>query len=319
MLAVVHISMWFYKCTSIEMQTATFADTNRNDYDKEHCKKGSSHNKVKLHSPVIIVGGGSSSDSRRSRHTIKRSTKLVKADVTGEFGKVAIKAYKKPFVSALSCIKVSSLFPDELKPRSQKLSFALDQLWMASMILPVANLGAASPTWGGFMQLASKGENYERTRIEILPFINRQPTNPSSIYTALNFAREQSSLHGMETCFVTFDQPLYAKAIEIVASDEILQGVVVRLDGFHLLMSFRSSWLYHGRQWTRSSMGISLCPSISGAYDDRSCICPRPSSSSADLSGAFYFYDDRDGKQDKRKSFGFTQGHHWSETGGSRG
>jgi hypothetical protein len=48
-------------------------------------------------------------DSRRSRHTIKRSTKLVKADVTGEFGKVAIKAYKKPFVSALSCIKVSSL------------------------------------------------------------------------------------------------------------------------------------------------------------------------------------------------------------------
>ncbi|ELU04096.1 hypothetical protein CAPTEDRAFT_187549 [Capitella teleta] len=154
-------------------------------------------------------------DSRRSRHTIKRSTKLVKADVTGEF--------------------------DELNPRSQKLSFALDQLWMTSMIFPVANLGAPSLSWGGFMQLASKGENYERTRIEILPFINRQPTNPSSIYTALNFAREQSSLHGMETCFVTFDQPLYAKAIEIVASDEILQGVVVRLDGFHLLVSFMGS------------------------------------------------------------------------------
>jgi hypothetical protein len=79
-------------------------------------------------------------DSGRSRHTIKRSTKLVKADVTGEFGKVAIKAYKKPFVSALSCIKVSSLFPDELNPRSQKLSFALDQLWMASMTLPDAYL-----------------------------------------------------------------------------------------------------------------------------------------------------------------------------------
>jgi hypothetical protein len=180
-------------------------------------------------------------DSGRSRHTIKRSTKLVKADVTGEFGKVAIKAYKKPFVSALSCIKVSSLFPDELNPRSQKLSFALDQLWMASMTLPDANLGAPSPSWGGFMQLASKGEFCKKTRTEILPFINLQPTNPSSIYTALNFAREQSSLHGMETCFVTFDQPLYAKAIEIVASDEILQGVVVRLDGFHLLMSFMGS------------------------------------------------------------------------------
>ncbi|ELU13381.1 hypothetical protein CAPTEDRAFT_209293 [Capitella teleta] len=111
------------------------------------------------------------------------------------------------------------------------------------MTLPVANpnLGAPSPSWGGFMQLASKGEFCKKTRTEILPFINLQPTNPSSIYTALNFAREQSSLHGMETCFVTFDQPLYAKAIEIVASDEILQGVVVRLGGFHLLMSFMGS------------------------------------------------------------------------------
>ncbi|ELU04056.1 hypothetical protein CAPTEDRAFT_206657 [Capitella teleta] len=180
-------------------------------------------------------------DSGRSRHTIKRSTKLVKADVTGEFGKVAIKAYKKPFVSALSCIKVSSLFPDELNPRSQKLLFTLDQLWMASMTLPDANLSTPSPSWGGFMQLASKGENYKRTRIEILPFINLQPTNPSSIYTALNFSRKQSSLHGMETCFVTFDQPLNAKAIKIVASDEILQGVVVRMGGFHLLMSFMCS------------------------------------------------------------------------------
>ncbi|ELU05771.1 hypothetical protein CAPTEDRAFT_216916 [Capitella teleta] len=168
-------------------------------------------------------------DPGRSRHTIKRSTKLVKVDVTGQFSKVAIKAYKKPFVSALSCIKISSLFPYELNPRIQKLSFALDQLWMASMTLPDANpnLGAPSPSWGGFMQVASKGEICEQTRIEILPFINLQPTNPSSIYTALNFVRKQSSLHGMETCFVTFDQPLYAKAIEIVASDEILQGVVV--------------------------------------------------------------------------------------------
>ncbi|ELU03580.1 hypothetical protein CAPTEDRAFT_185644 [Capitella teleta] len=85
--------------------------------------------------------------SGRSRHTIKRSTKLVKSDVTGEFGKVAIQADKKPIVSALSCIKVSSLFPDELNPRSQKLSFALDQLWMASMTLPDANLGAPSLSW----------------------------------------------------------------------------------------------------------------------------------------------------------------------------
>ncbi|ELU14070.1 hypothetical protein CAPTEDRAFT_196673 [Capitella teleta] len=37
------------------------------------------------------------------------------------------------------------------------------------------------------------------------------------------------------------DQPLYAKAIKIVASDEILQGVVFILGGFHILMSFMGS------------------------------------------------------------------------------
>ena len=43
------------------------------------------------------------------------------------------------------------------------------------------------------------------------------------------------------TTFVTFDQPLYLKAREILASrkgDPNLQNVVIRLGGFHLVMSF---------------------------------------------------------------------------------
>jgi len=47
--------------------------------------------------------------------------------------------------------------------------------------------------------------------------------------------------HGLRICPVTFDQPLYIKAAEIVASSQNLEKVIVRLGGFHLLMSYLGS------------------------------------------------------------------------------
>ena len=40
---------------------------------------------------------------------------------------------------------------------------------------------------------------------------------------------------------MTFDQPLYQKATEIVAASRDLDKVVVRLGGFHMLMSYLGS------------------------------------------------------------------------------
>ena len=40
---------------------------------------------------------------------------------------------------------------------------------------------------------------------------------------------------------VTFDQPLYIKASEIAAAKEELNKVIVRLGGFHLMMSYMGS------------------------------------------------------------------------------
>ncbi|KAE9523143.1 hypothetical protein AGLY_016457 [Aphis glycines] len=44
-----------------------------------------------------------------------------------------------------------------------------------------------------------------------------------------------------KTCFVTFDQPLYIKARNIVESYKSNPQIVVKLGGFHLLMSFMGS------------------------------------------------------------------------------
>ena len=91
------------------------------------------------------------------------------------------------------------------------------------------------------MKVAMHSDKYERTRLETLPFINLDPSNLSTIYTALCFAQKQCEIHGLRVCPVTFDQPLYIKAAGIVASSQELDKVIVRLGGFHLLMSYLGS------------------------------------------------------------------------------
>ena len=83
--------------------------------------------------------------------------------------------------------------------------------------------------------------SYEMSSVMTLPCANLDPGNPSTIYTPLLFAAEHSKKYNQSSCIVTFDQLLYAKAMEIVltANDENpVASVIVRLGGFHLLMSF---------------------------------------------------------------------------------
>lgn len=80
--------------------------------------------------------------------------------------------------------------------------------------------------------------------MQILPlngtnFVNLDPGNPSAIYTALMFATRECRRQNQKSCFVTFDQSLYRKGVEIVAlhgMDGKLREVVIRLGEFHLMM-----------------------------------------------------------------------------------
>lgn len=97
--------------------------------------------------------------------------------------------------------------------------------------------------WNGFMEQVTDGIPYEKTSIDCQPFINAPPSDYDTVYTSLTTAvqRTRSCCPEQKTTFVTFDQPLYLKAKEILASregDPELEGVVIRLGGFHLLMSF---------------------------------------------------------------------------------
>lgn len=99
-----------------------------------------------------------------------------------------------------------------------------------------------TPSWNGFMKdRESSNTNFVQTNILPLPFVNLNPSNPNTIYTALKFASEQCVKFNKGVCIVTFDQPLYQKAFNITKtlnSTDPVSNVILILGGFHLLMSY---------------------------------------------------------------------------------
>ena len=68
----------------------------------------------------------------------------------------------------------------------------------------------------------------------MLPIIDLQSSNPTCIFIV-----HQAEKLGIKTPCVTFDQPLWYKALAIIEEQNL--NVVCRLGGFHLLMSFLGS------------------------------------------------------------------------------
>lgn len=175
-------------------------------------------------------------------HNLHASTNVKKLNSAplqedvGQLGVLEVQTFEGRGTNALEQIIIEDL--SLLKPISCDIFTPTiqDLLWMSGNwlqevepTLEVANI----PEWKGFMQLTSKLTNMEKTPVTFLPFINSPPNEYSTIRTALQFASNKSQEVGATIVFVTFDQPLYLKAREITFGTTI-----VRLGGFHLLMSF---------------------------------------------------------------------------------
>jgi len=96
------------------------------------------------------------------------------------------------------------------------------------------------PGWNGYIEHLTKNNmNFSLSKILFLPF---QPaSNCNTIYTTLLCALKNAKRYDHKVCVITFDQPLYAKALEIVSAapeKSDLSKIVIRFGGFHLLMSF---------------------------------------------------------------------------------
>ena len=134
-------------------------------------------------------------------------------------------------------IEKSSVSCDTYQLITVKHTQYSDTLWICGSYLSTSK----TPGWNGYMQAAMKDGNFETTHILALPFINLDPGNLSTIYTALLHAVEGTKSQKQTHCVVTFDQPLYIKAVEIVAAsrEEIpFSKVIACLGGTDLLVSY---------------------------------------------------------------------------------
>lgn len=95
------------------------------------------------------------------------------------------------------------------------------------------------PNWRGFMQSVTFGPHPPPAKITMLPIIDLNPIDCNCIYSVLEYVIEQAKLLKLDVPCITFDQPLWQKAVDIAMMQSL--NVVCRLGGFHLLMSFLGS------------------------------------------------------------------------------
>lgn len=169
--------------------------------------------------------------------------KNVAAQAVENKGLFDLQTYKAPATSGYSKIVATNLASLEDKPSlSYKNGRTLNMFWLSGTWLEGPE--ECKPGWSGCMEKLYAKEQFQTSAVVPLPFINLAPSNPSTMYTALLQAAKQGASNGQTITMVTFDQPLYAKAREIVAAashDSPLKSLFIRLGGFHLLMSFLSA------------------------------------------------------------------------------
>lgn len=178
-----------------------------------------------------------SPDKKPPPRVIPRSIKVPTTQERGKYGKIDIKQYRKPPMPALTSTVINTLDTYSDPPESLRLATTLQTLWIKSF--PTVS---SVPSWSGFMNSVIPGDSVQDARIVILPFINLNPSDLTTLYSALCFAKKQCDASGFKFGPVTFDQPLYVKAAEIIAASPELHPVLFAvLGGFHMAMSYLGS------------------------------------------------------------------------------
>jgi hypothetical protein len=92
------------------------------------------------------------------------------------------------------------------------------------------------------MKSCLQGTHPGKANVVFLPFIDLSASYPTCIYSTLKFISSLSEKHQFHPV-ITFDQPLYWKAMKIVKSNrnQDISRIIVKLGGFHTMMSFIGS------------------------------------------------------------------------------
>jgi hypothetical protein len=118
-------------------------------------------------------------------------------------------------------------------------SIKLDLLWNVGWYFRGED--APRPHWSSFMQDVTSGSGIHPpvADIRMLPIIDLNPSDKSCILSTFLFVCNQAKLLDIEVPCVTFDQPLWIKAVEVSTAERF--NIVCRLGVFHLIMSYLGS------------------------------------------------------------------------------
>ena len=116
----------------------------------------------------------------------------------------------------------------------------LDVLWQTSLLFSTSR-----SAWAGMMQCVGLHCNSHpgRSSVLFLPMIDMSSSGLSCINSTLNYIANHAHRHNIIP-IVTFDQPLWWKALPIILSQpegSHIRSVVLRLGTFHMEMS-NLSW-----------------------------------------------------------------------------
>lgn len=186
---------------------------------------------------IMIVTPASSVTNKK---IITKLEKTPRAEDIAKIGFVELKQFEKKNSDGLKKLIIENVY-DEACNKFYEISME-DFSFLYSKFLNVNSVG-----WSGYMERIHAQKSYDTSKIIPLSFLNHLPSNYDTIFTVLVQAADYSKKFKQDTMFVTFDQPLWQKSREILASVDPkndpynLSSVIVRLGGFHLLMSFLGS------------------------------------------------------------------------------
>ena len=88
-----------------------------------------------------------------------------------------------------------------------------DTLWTAGWLIKAREPEFHHPNWNGWMKKIHADDAKKRTHVDFLPVIDGDPNDYGTIYTTL---RECMRLPGDNVAIVTFDLPIWLKAVDII-------------------------------------------------------------------------------------------------------
>lgn len=171
----------------------------------------------------------------KTDHRVKRLARMKVSELTGNKG-IPIIQYAGPISPTLSSVKFKTLIETQRPYVEPPVAYYSKILLQSASVL--SKVRTQAPNYTGFMQhfFRTLDSGVKKCEVLILSFIDLNPNDETCIYSTLLYIDDQSARLRQQSTSVTFDQPLWQRAVEIITAKGLTR-VVCRLGGFNLLMN----------------------------------------------------------------------------------